>query len=169
MAQTELISNILRSGSFPVEVSASAGSNCGMIQLMLDDAWTEQMLHELSSINISVCLEDGSKLASFDVNMSTVNESFKIADNGNMEIQSAEPYSISVYNLPDDFKFIITPMFDKYALKLHNDLIDSGEIQIFKTSDKGIVDTNPDSYSDQKWTAPTEEFPITISFDDSKI
>ena len=36
----------------------------------------------------------------------------------------------------------LLPLFDKYALKSHNDLINDGNIEIFETSDKGIVNTN---------------------------
>ena len=169
MAQTVLINNVLRSDSFPVEVSASANDHCGLLQLILDEDWTEQMIHELPTINISICLEDDSKVTSFDVNMSTVSESFKTASDGSVEIEPVNPYSIPVYGLPDSFKFIITPMFDKYALISHNDLIDSGEVQIFETSNIGIVNTNPNTYSNKRWVGQTEEFPITISFDDSNV
>lgn len=166
MSTTTLLSSISRTTDYPVSISASADNNCGTLQLILDDSWTNQMIHELPAINISILTEDGSKFLSFDVNMSTVNEELR---NKNRSLTPAEPYSIAVYDIPKDITFSITPLFDQYALKAHNDLINDGNIEIFETSDKGIVDTDSDNYSTELWTTPTSTFDITIIFDNSNV
>ena len=166
MAQTELISNILRSGSFPVEVLVSAENNCGMLQLVLGSDWTEQMLCELPTINITIYTTNGEKYMQFDIDMSTVNENYQTKEGGP---KPTEPYSKAIYGLPPEFKFSVTPLFDKYALESHNEKVRSGDIPLFETSDKGIVDTNIDNYSSEIWSTPTTIFPITINFDDSNV
>ena len=163
---TTLLSSINRTTQYPITVSSTADSHCGTLQLILDSDWTNQMIHELPAINISILTADGSKFLSFDVNMSTVNEELR---NKERSLSPAEPYSIAVYDIPEDITFSITPLFDNYALKSHNDLIKDGSIDIFNTTDKGIVDTDSDDYSAELWTTPTDTFNITISFDNSNV
>lgn len=166
MSQTTLLSSINRTTDYPITVSSTADSHCGTLQLILGSDWTNQMIHELPAINISILTADGSKFLSFDVNMSTVNEELR---NKERSLTPAEPYSIAVYDIPKDITFSITPLFDQYALKAHNDLINDGNIEIFDTSDKGIVDTDSDNYSPELWTTPTSTFDITIIFDNSNV
>ena len=166
MATTTLLSSINRTTQYPITVSSTADSHCGTLQLILDSDWTNQMIHELPAINISILTSDGSKFLSFDVNMSTVNEELR---NKERSLSPAEPYSIAVYDIPKDITFSITPLFDNYALKAHNDLIKDGSIDIFNTTDKGIVDTDSDDYSTELWTTPTDTFNITIIFDNSNV
>ena len=166
MSQTTLLSSINRTTDYPITVSSTADSHCGTLQLILGSDWTNQMIHELPAINISILTADGSKFLSFDVNMSTVNEELR---NKDRSLTPTEPYSIAVYDIPKDTTFSITPLFDQYALKAHNDLINYGNIEIFDTSDKGIVDTDSDNYSTELWTTPTDTFDITIIFDNSNV
>ena len=166
MSQTTLLSSINRTTDYPITVSSTADSHCGTLQLILGSDWTNQMIHELPAINISILTEDGSKFLSFDVNMSTVNEELR---NKDRSLTPSEPYSIAIYDIPKDITFSITPLFDQYALKAHNDLINDGNIEIFETSDKGIVDTDSDNYSTELWTTPTSTFDITIIFDNSNV
>lgn len=166
MSQTTLLSSINRTTDYPITVSSTADSHCGTLQLILGSGWTNQMIHELPAINISILTADGSKFLSFDVNMSTVNEELR---NKDRSLTPTEPYSIAVYDIPKDITFSITPLFDQYALKAHNDLINDGNIEIFDTSDKGIVDTDSDNYSTELWTTPTSTFDITIIFDNSNV
>ena len=166
MSQTTLLSSINRTTQYPITVSTTTDNHCGMLQLILNNDWTEQMIHELPTINLSIYTEDGSKYLSFDINMSTVNEELK---NKDRSLSPTEPYSIAVYDIPKDITFSITPLFDKYALKSHNDSINDGNIEIFETSNKGIVDTDSDNYSSELWTTPTSTFDITIIFDNSNV
>ena len=166
MSQTTLLSSINRTAQYPITVSTTADNHCGMLQLVLNSDWTEQMIHELPAINISIYTEDGSKYLSFDINMSTVNEELK---NKDKSLSPTEPYSIAIYDIPEDITFYIAPLFDQYALKAHNDIIKDGNIEIFNTSGDGIVDTDSDNYSSELWTTPTPTFDITIIFDDSNI
>lgn len=166
MSQTTLLSSINRTTDYPITVSSTADSHCGTLQLILGSDWTNQMIHELPAINISILTEDGSKFLSFDVNMSTVNEELR---NKDRSLTPAEPYSIAVYDIPKDITFSITPLFDQYALKAHNDLINDGNIEIFDTSDKGIVNTDSEDYTYRLWTTPTDTFDITIIFDNSNV
>ena len=145
MAQTEIISNILRSDSFPVEVLVSAESNCGILKLALDNDWTEQMLCELPAINITIYTTTGEKYMYFDIDMSTVNENYQTKDGGP---RPTEPYSKTIYNLPPEFKFSITPLFDEYALESRNMLIENG-------IESGVL-----------WDTPTNDFSISIDFEE---
>ena len=166
MSQTTLLSSINRTTDYPITVPSTADSHCGTLQLILGSGWTNQMIHELPTINISILTADGSKFLSFDVNMSTVNEELR---NKERSLTPEEPYSIAIYDIPKDITFSITPLFDQYALKAHNDLINDGNIEIFDTTDKGIVDSNDDNYDSQKWLTPTSTFDITIIFDNSNV
>ena len=117
MSQTTLLSSINRTTDYPITASATADSHCGTLQLILGSGWTNQMIHELPTINISILTADGSKYLSFDVNMSTVNEELR---NKERSLSPAEPYSIAVYDIPKNITFSITPLFDQYALKALN-------------------------------------------------
>lgn len=162
MSKITLINSITRTGTYPKQVPIEAKSNCGTLQLFLNNEWTNQMIHELPSINITIYTPDNSKFLSFDIIMSTVNEEL-------IKISPTEPYSIPIYNIPQDCKFSITPLFDNYALQSHNDEIIDGNIEIFNTSDKGIVDSNESSYLYELWNTATNYFDITIVFDNDNI
>ena len=97
------------------------------------------MIHELPTINVAVYIDTDIKLLSIDIDMSTVTSD-------NIELKPVTPYSIPLFDLPTDFDFVVTPIFDEDALLSHNLQIDSGDIDVFNTSDNGIVDTNISSY-----------------------
>ena len=166
MAITTLLSSINRTTDYPITVSSTADNHCGTLQLILTNDWSEQMLCELPAINITILTENDSRYLSFDINMSTVNEDYQNKTGGP---EPVEPYSLAVYDLPGSFKFSITPLFDKYALESHNENVSIGNIPSFQTSDKGIVNTDIDDYSSERWDTPTATFPITINFDDSNV
>lgn len=162
MAQTTLISSISRSTAYPVSVQATADNSCGTLSLIIPNAWSKQMLMELPTINISIFMEDGTKLKSFNINMTTVNNEIKNA-------QSVDAYSIPIYDIPESFTFSIIPLFDKFALSAHNHNVENGNIEIFNTSSDGIVDTDIEDYSSKIWTTDTQTFNVKIVFDDSNI
>jgi len=160
MSISTLISSIDRQTTYPVTQSGSAPDNCGLLCLALNTTWTEQMIHELPTINVNIFMPDGSRLVTISVDMRTVNRSTHLPTN---------PYCIPLYNLPETFDFSITPLFDESALDSHNAQIETGDFTSFTTSEEGIVDTNPEDYTSLLWTIPTSTFDVTISFDDSNI
>ena len=162
MAQTTLISSISRSTTYPVSVQATADNCCGTLSLIIPNAWSKQMLMELPTINISIFMEDGTKLKSFNINMTTVNNEIK-------NVQSTDAYSIPIYDIPESFTFSIIPLFDKFALSAHNHNVENGNIEIFNTSSGGVVDTDIEDYSSEIWTTDTQTFNVKIVFDDSNI
>lgn len=162
MAQTDLITSISRTDTFPIEVSVTCGSNCGTLSLILDNSWTDQMIHELPTLNITAYTTDGNIIMSFDVNMTTVNTK-------NLEATPIESYTIPIYNLPSDVIFKVTPLFDTNALEAHNEEVKAGNIKSFNTTESGIVNTDINDYSSELWTTPTSTFNVTIIFDDSNI
>lgn len=159
MSQTTLISSITRTGSYPVSSSITAENNCAMLSLILTSTWTEQMIHELPNINIAFYVDSNIKIASIDVDMTTVNNSVG-------GVEPIQPYTIPIQNVPSSFVIKITPLFDKYALSAHNATIETGNISNFETI-AGIVDTNINDYSSELWTTPTQTFDISIVFDDT--
>ena len=167
MAQTTLLSSITRSASYPIDVQGiEAPSNCGTLQLILGSDWTSQMIHELPAINISIYTNDDAKYIDFDIDMSTVNSEYR---NKERSLEPIEPYSVAIYNIPENFYFKVLPLFDKNALESHNAQIDAGDVSIFNTTEKGLVDSNMGEYDSEKWTVPTATFDLTIVFDNSNI
>jgi len=162
MAQTSILSSISRTGTFPIRKTINAPNNCGTISLVLNQNWTEQMIHELPTINVAVYIDTDIKLLSIDIDMSTVTSD-------NIELKPITPYSIPLFDLPTDFDFVVTPIFDEDALLSHNLQIDSGDIDVFNTSDNGIVDTNINSYINEYWTTKTDTFNLNMVFDNSNI
>lgn len=162
MAITNIISSITRTGNYPESKVIDAENNCGTFCLTLGSIWTEQMLCELPTINISFWIDSLTKIASIDIDMRTVNED-------TVKVSSIDPYAIPIYDLPSEFMVKVTPLFDKYALAAHNDQIENGNIESFNTSDIGIVDTDTDDYSSELWTTPTATFDVSIDFDDTNI
>lgn len=162
MAQTSILSSISRTGTFPIRKTINAPNNCGTISLVLNQNWTEQMIHELPTINVAVYIDTDIKLLSIDIDMSTVTSD-------NIELKPVTPYSIPLFDLPTDFDFVVTPIFDEDALLSHNLQIDSGDIDVFNTSDNGIVDTNISSYINEYWTTKTDTFNLNMVFDNSNI
>lgn len=159
MSQTTLISSITRTGSYPVSSSITAENNCAMLSLILTSTWTEQMIHELPNINIAFYADSNIKIASIDVDMTTVNNSVG-------GVEPIQPYTIPIQNVPSSFVIKITPLFDKYALSAHNATIETGNISNFGTI-AGIVDTDINDYSSELWTTPTQTFDVSIVFDDT--
>ena len=167
MSQTTLLSSITRTGTYPLIVQGiEAPSNCGTLQLILGSDWTSQMIHELPAINISIYTNDDAKYIDFDIDMSTVNSEYR---NKERSLEPVEPYSVAIYNIPENFYFKILPLFDKNALESHNAQIDTGDVSIFNTTEKGIVDSNMSEYDSEKWTTPTSTFDLTIVFDNTNI
>ena len=164
---TTLLSSITRTGTYPLIVQGiEAPSNCGTLQLILGSDWTLQMIHELPAINISIYTNDDAKYIDFDIDMSTVNSEYR---NKERSLEPIEPYSVAIYNIPENFYFKVLPLFDKNALESHNAQIDAGDVSIFNTTEKGIVDSNMSEYDSEKWAVPTATFDITIVFDNSNI
>lgn len=162
MAQTNILSSITRTGSYPLSTSLTAGSNCGTMSISLTGTWDRQMISELPTINFSVFMADGTKLVSVDFDMTTFT-----SDKGSIDV--VEPYTMALYDLPEEFTLKVTPIFDKNAIASHNAQIEAGDVTVFNTSNTGIVDTNTSDYSALLWTTPTTTFNMTITFDDANI
>lgn len=162
MAQTTILSSITKSGSYPLSTDLTAKDHCGTMSISLTGTWTTQMIHEMPTINFGVFMQDGTKLVSIDFDMSTFT-----SDNGG--IDTVNPYTIALYDLPEEFTIKVTPIFDKYALQSHNAQVEAGDVSVFDTTDKGIVDTNTSDYSALLWTTSTTTFNMAITFDDSNI
>ena len=162
MAVTTLVSSIDRSETYPVAVAVAADNLCGTLILEPNEEWTSQMIHELPTINVSVYSTEDAKLLSVDINLLTY-------DSNGREIRVVEPYAVPIYNIPDEVVLKVKPLFDYNALQAHNDMIINGSVEIFKTDENGIVDTNMKDYSEEFWTKPTSTFDITVLFDNSNI
>ena len=162
MAQTTILSSITKSGSYPLSTDLTAKDHCGTMSISLTGTWTTQMIHEMPTINFGVFMQDGTKLISIDFDMSTFT-----SDNGG--IDTVNPYTIALYDLPEEFVIKVTPIFDKYALESHNAQVEAGDVSVFDTTDKGIVDTNTSDYSALLWTTPTTTFNLVITFDDANV
>lgn len=160
MSQTTLLSNVSKTGSYPVNVDISAPSNCGTLWLIINTTFTEQQLYELPAIRVQILTGSNDVIYNFDVIMETVN-------NNVTPIGSVEPYSIPIYDIPETCKMSVTPLFDKYALDAHNETVEVGNVSIFPTTEKGIVDSN--DTSSYLWTTPTQTFDVSIYFDDGNI
>lgn len=145
MSVLSLISSVIRNDQYPYTKLVTAPHHCGMLVLRLNPIWNQQMIYELPNINISIETTDGCKLNSFNVDMTTVNNTNKIS--------SIEPYSIPIYDLPSTFYFCVTPLFDKFALSAHNETVETG-----------IRNTD-----DTLWVNETESFGVDILFDNSNI
>lgn len=160
MAQTEILSSVIRTGSYPVSTQVSAPYSCGTLILSLGSTpWTNQMIHELPTINIQIFTLAGEKYASFDIDMSTVNENIN-------PVSPTDPYFIAIYDVPSDFNFKVTPLFDHTAISSHNNTIENGIVDFLPTSSSGIV-TNENTSG--IWTTETSIFTITITFDNENI
>ena len=159
MAQINLLSSVLRSGSYPVSVDASTTYNCGMLLLELGGTWTEQMISELPAINVQIFLDADTVYSSFEINMRTVSEQFYK--------NPTEPYVIPIYDIPNAFTFKLSPIFDNNAIMAHNNNVECGNVESFTTTENGIVDSQDVSIF--LWTTPTDIFDITITFDNSNV
>lgn len=158
MSQYTIVSSIDRSTSYPIDQVVSAPASCGTITLQLTNTFTKQMLCELPAVNIKILTGANNVKYDFNVDMSTVNDM-------SFDLSGAEPYSIQVMDIPSSCKISLTPLFDKYALESHNEMIKNGVVEDLTTSD-GIVDNTNDN---DIWTTPTATFPISIKFDNSSI
>ena len=159
MAQTNLISGLIRSSTYPVSKSVTANSNCGMLLLELGGTWTEQMISELPAINVKIFIDVDTVYSSFEINMRTVSNQY--AKN------PTEPYVLPIYDIPNSFIFQLNPIFDNNALVSHNANVECGNVEEFITSANGVVDSQ--DVSSFLWTTPTSLFDITITFDDSNV
>lgn len=158
MAQTTLISSISRSTTYPVSVPISATNNCGMLMLILNGTWTDQMVSELPAINIKLYVDSTTVYTSFNVNMRTVSDyNFR---------NPTEPYTLPIYDIPQSCMCKLTPIFDDTALDCHNEMIRNGIVPSLNTSN-GIVDNETDT--SLYWTTPTSTFDISIIFDNSNV
>ena len=160
MAQTEILNSVIRTGSYPVSTQVSAPYSCGTLILSLGSTpWTDQMIHELPAINIQIFTLAGEKYASFDIDMSTVNENIN-------PVSPTDPYFIAIYDVPQDFNFKVTTLFDSTAISSHNNNIENGIVDFLPTSSTGIVENENNSGI---WTTETSIFTITITFDNENI
>lgn len=161
MAQTSLITSIDRSVSYPLEITVDAANLCGTISVAPNN-WTEQMLYELPTVNISVYTPEDVRLMSVDVSLQTYS-----SDTG--KITCIDPYVIPIYNIPETVILKISPVFDAHALQSHNEQVMNGNVSIFDTTIAGVVNTNMAAYASDLWTTPTQTFDISIEFDDANI
>ena len=133
-----------------------------MFILMPNSEITEQQLFELPAINIKLFDSNGNIFLNHDINLSTI-------DFNSTTLKQTKPYAISVYDIPSSCICLITPLFDKNAFKCHNDAVLDGNIELFTTTENGIVDTDINNYNSLLWNTPTDTFDISIIFDDSDI
>ena len=170
MAITQLVGSITRNGTYPASTSITASNKCGTLCFIPTSDLTQQMISELPSITLYVKLSDGSTYSAISVDLSTINNSVYSTETQSNGSEISYPYSpqeaycIPLFNVPESCTFEIEPLFDKYALSAHNADIDNGNVSLFKTVN-GIVS---DGLQD-KWTTPTDTFPISIVFDYSNI
>lgn len=156
MSKTTLIDGIDRSTEYPVTVTTSAPYNCGTLCVTLGGEWTEQMISELPSINVKIYM--GTQVfTSFGINLETVNEWVKV--------HPTEPYARSLYNIPADSDFSLTPLFDDNAISAHNETQENGIVFSITTDSRGIMTAD----NADLWTTPTDTFDIKIEFDNDNI
>lgn len=144
MAQTEILSSVSRSTTYPVTETISAPNNCGLLAVSLDNSWTDQMLFELPVLNVNLYTQQDILFKSFDINLQTFN-----SDNNTISI--ADSYAIPLYNLPTDFTISVIPLFDNNSLTAHNELIENG-----------IEESS-------LWDTETSTFTLSLYFDDTSI
>ena len=110
MAETTLVSSINRTDTYPKYVdNISAKYCCGAIKIVLDNSYTEQMVHELPNITINIYTEQDGERVLYTSRAITM----KVPDDG-------EPIESILIDIPTSFTFAIIPEFDKYALLSHN-------------------------------------------------
>lgn len=160
MAQTEIINSITRTGSYPENVTISVPYNCGTLSLVINTPFTEQQLCELPAIDVRILTGSDDIIYDFEVILETLNRNVN-------PIGSVEPYTIPIYDIPENCKLSITPLFDNNALDAHNETVKVGNVSIFPTTEKGIVDSN--DTSSYLWTTPTQTFDVSIYFDNDNI
>lgn len=139
MAQSVILDSVVVADDIPIIKSVSAPNLSGTLTIQLPDDYPEQMIYELPAVTLDVYIlsKDGeySRYMSVSVTMTT---------------RFNKTYSIPLYSLPNEFKFYITPEYDKNALTAHDNLC--------KTT-----------LTENTWGDATEEFPIKILFDDAKV
>ena len=140
MAEVTLLTSITKKDTFPKMVSVSAPSNCGMVSLILDTSYTQQMIYEMPNIHIEIyTIKDGEYIL-----YTTRALCLKIPEN-------KQSVSNIIKDIPSSCVLSIKPMFDEYAFTTHNEL---SKIDIF---------------NETVWTTPTETFPIKVIWDNSNI
>jgi hypothetical protein len=156
MSKTTIISNIDRSTEYPIKILMSAQYKCGTIILSSNAVWTEQMIAELPAINIRILTLDNKLYQRFslDINISDI-----VREDGTIRSEL-----FKIYNAPESFYFIITPIFDNNAIAAHNNTEENGIVDNIKTVN-GIVTTDIMDI----WTTPTNTFNISLEFDDTNI
>lgn len=112
MAQTTLISSIERSVYYPTEYILSSPYRCGTFSLIVDTGtWTEQMYYELPCLQLDIY----TTISGVDVKYLSCNITLD-TDN------PMEPYTVSLYEVPETFKVKLTPGFDNDAVTSHKAL-----------------------------------------------
>lgn len=158
MSQYTLLSEVDRGTTYPVSQSVSAPSNCGTLILTISTPFTEQQLYELPAINVRIYTGTDEVRYNFDINLETVNSRVS-------PVQSVEPYSIPIMDIPSTFKIKCTPIFDDNAITAHNELIQCS-VGFYPTTQKGIV---TDDTSQFMWGPATTTFPVQVYFDNANI
>jgi hypothetical protein len=112
MAQTTLISSIERSVYYPTEYILSSPYRCGTFSLIVDTGtWTEQMYYELPCLQLDIY----TTISGVDVKYLSCNITLD-TDN------PMEPYTVSLYEVPETFKVKLIPGFDNDAVTSHKAL-----------------------------------------------
>lgn len=133
MATTNLLTQIKRSDTFPIEKTITLSDNYGYLTFSIS-GWTEQMYYEFPAIYISVYVDVNGE----SVRYSNISLCYSI----NMKEDTG---SITLKDIPTNCTLKFEPLFNDNAIEARNDLIDIGII------------------SGTKWTTPTSTFPIDIN------
>jgi hypothetical protein len=140
MASTTLLSSISRSNTYPAVVAVSSTNNKGYLSVDTS-GWTEKMGRELPSIKFTIYTKLNSTDVKFEPFCITVNTG-SIVDGEFVPNKACE----SIYNIPATFLMSIEPIFDKYCLQAHNEVVENG------------------ISSDPIWDSETDTFNIDIKF-----
>lgn len=120
LVSTTLLTQITRSGTYPVEVPVTITGNKGFISLNTDN-WSPQMFYELPAIKVDLYTDvDGTKVRStlFSKVLKTYNPTFPIDQQCS--------FCISIKDVPEECYLYISPIFDNNAIEARNELIRNG-------------------------------------------
>lgn len=141
MAETTLLTSILRTDTFPKMVNISAPSHRGCISIATDN-WTPQMFYELPAIKFEIYTLYNSeyvKYKDFCYTLKTYNPV--------VSLDSIPEVAAGLSDIPADCYIAITPLFNNDALTAHNALVENG------LSDDSIWDTETTTFDvDLKFT-----------------
>ena len=139
MAEQILLSNISKSGTYPVEVTVSAPACCGTVSVVVDrDLYKPQMVYELPSIHINIYTIDNGVTTFYDSRALSLDSA---------DISGAT--SSILTDIPPSCILSVVPDFDDDAFNSHNNTA-----SVFGTD---------------IWETPTEEFPFTIIWDNADV